>query len=43
MTNKSQDETGYSWQNYDKDGNKIQENSKTYEDDIPGMTLNQLL
>ena len=31
MTNKTKDETGYSWQNYDEEGNKIQENSKTYE------------
>ena len=29
--NKSTDSTGYSWQTYDKDGNKIQDNSKSFE------------
>ena len=31
MTNKTSDSTGYSWQNYDRVGNKIQDNSKTYD------------
>ena len=30
MSNKSQDSSGYSWQTYDSNGNKVQENSKTW-------------
>ena len=29
MTNKHKDETGYSWQNYNEKGEKVQDNSKT--------------
>jgi len=33
VANKSKDSTGYNYQNYDKYGNKYQENRKTYDGD----------
>ncbi len=33
MSDKSKDNTGYNWQNYDKNGRLIQGNSKNYDDE----------